>query len=159
MTQASAVRARIVEAHGAALPTAERPGRHAFPAPSALRDVEELEGVSEGKLRRLHAVAEAALEGRLDAPALREQPVDQALAALLQIRGIGPFGAQLVLVRGAGAPDVFPSQERRFHAAMAELYGRDAEDVEGLREVAAAWAPYRSWAALLLRAWWEDHRR
>jgi 3-methyladenine DNA glycosylase/8-oxoguanine DNA glycosylase len=56
----------------------------------------------------------------------------QALACLRAIHGIGPFGAELVLVRGAGAPDVSP---------------------------AASWQPYRSWAALLLRRWWEDHHR
>lgn len=158
MSQAAAVRNRLVEAHGAAL-AADGDERRAFPSPDALLSVAELDGVSEEKLRRLHAVAEAALEGRLDAAALRARPVEEALAGLQEIRGIGPFGAELVLVRGAGAPDVFPSQERRLHAAMAELYERDAEDVQGLREVAADWRPYRSWAALLLRAWWEDHRR
>lgn len=159
MSQAAAVRARLVEQHGAALVADDDEERRAFPSPEAVLGVEQVDGVSDEKLRRLHAVAEAALEGRLDATELREQPVDEALAALREIRGIGAFGSELVLVRGAGAPDVFPSKEPRFHTAMAELYGRDAEDVDGLRDVADGWRPYRSWAAVLLRAWWEDHRR
>ena len=159
MSQAASVRARLVDDHGAALVAGDGEDRRAFPSPAALRAVEQVEGVSEEKLRRLHAVAAAASEGRLDATVLREQPVEEALARLAEIRGIGPFGAELILVRGAGAPDVFPAREARFHAAMAELYGRDADDVDGLQEVADGWRPYRSWAALLLRAWWEDHRR
>jgi DNA-3-methyladenine glycosylase II len=84
---------------------------------------------------------------------------DDALVQLRQITGIGPFGAELILVRGDGAPDIFPSRERRLHEAMAELYGVDDPSVDDLAGIADRWRPYRSWAALLLRAWWEQHRR
>jgi 3-methyladenine DNA glycosylase/8-oxoguanine DNA glycosylase len=39
----------------------------------------------------------------------------EALAHLQRLPGIGPFSAQLILIRGAGHPDVFPSDERRLH--------------------------------------------
>ena len=158
MTQAAHVRARLVEAHGTTLRVGAAT-RHAFPAPQALLRVTELDGVGDEKLARLHAVATAADEGALDAAALRALTVDEALAALRRIHGIGPFGAELVLVRGAGAPDVYPSRERRLHQAMAELYELDDPDEGELERIADGWRPYRSWVALLLRAWWEEHRR
>jgi DNA-3-methyladenine glycosylase II len=117
-----------------------------------------IDSVSDQKLQRLQAVASAALDGALDPVVLRGQEAGEALTRLRAIHGIGPFGAELVLVRGAGAPDVFPSNERRLHQAMRTLYEIPDAPVEQLAGIAAGWRPYRSWAALLLRAWWEDHR-
>ncbi|GAA1988257.1 hypothetical protein [Amycolatopsis minnesotensis] len=48
-------------------------------------------------------------------------------------RGIGPFSAQLILVRGAGHPDVFPRDERRLADEMRHRYGVPAATV-GLGE-------------------------
>ncbi|GAB2976089.1 hypothetical protein GCM10017788_40710 [Amycolatopsis acidiphila] len=63
----------------------------------------------------------------------------------------GPFSAQLILVRGAGHPDVFPDSEERLHAEMRELYALPEASPAALAEVADRWRPYRSWVALLLR--------
>ncbi len=41
-----------------------------------------------------------------------------------QIKGLGPFAAELVVIRGANAPDVMPTAERRLDAEMAFQYGR-----------------------------------
>jgi DNA-3-methyladenine glycosylase II len=88
----------------------------------------------------------------LDAARLRAQPPDEALDGLQQLPGVGPFGAELILVRGAGAVDVFPRHEKRLHAEMARRYGLpDEPSIEELADVAEAWRPYRSWAAFHLR--------
>ncbi|GGV27609.1 hypothetical protein GCM10010182_58040 [Actinomadura cremea] len=103
----------------------------------------------------VHALAEAVADGRLDAARLRATPVEDALATLRTLPGIGPFSAELVLIRGAGHPDVFPHHERRLHASIADEYGlgtSEAGDVRRLAEIADHWKPYRSWVALLLRA-------
>ena len=62
--------------------------------------------------------------------------------------GLGPFAAQLVVVRGANARTSWPAQERRLHAEVAERYGPDRT----LAEVSEAWRPFRTWAAVYLRA-------
>jgi DNA-3-methyladenine glycosylase II len=156
--QAAAVRTRLAARHGSAMAVGGRTF-HAFPAPGAVLDIDAFDGVSASKLERLHAVADAATDGALDPATLRDMTADDALVQLRQITGIGPFGAELILVRGAGAPDIFPSRERRLHEAMAELYGVDDPSVDDLAGIADRWRPYRSWAALLLRAWCEQHRR
>jgi DNA-3-methyladenine glycosylase II len=156
MSQAAAVRDRMVAANGVAMEVGGVT-RHTFPAPRVVAALARVDGVSDQKVQRLRAVAHAALDGVLDPVALRHREVGQALTDVRTIPGIGPFGAELVLVRGAGAPDVFPTHERRLHQAMRRLYARSDASVEQLAGIAAGWRPYRSWVALLLRSWWEEH--
>jgi DNA-3-methyladenine glycosylase II len=153
MTQAAAIKASLAEQHGERVQVAAHT-LYAFPSPHALRAINRVPGLSDLKLERLHALAEAADAGELDAARLRARPADDALAALRTLPGIGPFSAELILIRGAGHPDIFPSQERRLHAAMAQRYdlGESASDVDQLGAIAEGWKPYRSWVGLLLRA-------
>ncbi len=153
MDQGARVKARIAETYGQAVDVAGR-RLHAFPVPSVLRGLDRVAGLPEVKAERLRAIAEAALEGRLNAHQLRAQPVEFALTDLKELPGIGPFSAELVLIRGAGHPDVFPFHEPRLHQAMAAAYGLDAATAghtARLARVADAWRPYRSWVALHLR--------
>ena len=93
----------------------------------------------------------------LDAGALRALPADQALERLEGLLGIGPFSAQLILVRGAGAPDVLPASEPRLGRAVALAYGLDAAPSgQELERLAANWRPYRSWVSFLLRVFLEE---
>ncbi|SFT65366.1 DNA-3-methyladenine glycosylase II [Geodermatophilus amargosae] len=101
---------------------------------------------------RLRGLAEAALDGRLDGGRLRALPAEQALAEVRELPGIGPFSADLVVVRGAGAPDVLPAAEARLHEEMAHRYGRAGPSPEALARIAEGGRPCRSWVAVLLRA-------
>jgi 3-methyladenine DNA glycosylase/8-oxoguanine DNA glycosylase len=123
-----------------------------FPGPEPLLSTTSIPGLSQLKVERLHAIAEAALDGRLAAATLRAVGPEQALADLRRVPGIGPFGAELVLIRGAGEPDHFARSERRLHAAMGQAYGVDAGDVGALDAIAARWSPFRSWIGFLFRA-------
>jgi len=137
IVQAARLRDDLVRHHGEA---------GAFPAPSTLRMLElDLPG---RKSEYLHAVADAALEGRLDSAALRSVGSDQAIRTVQQVKGLGPFGAELVVIRGANAPDVLPRNERRLDAEITERYGADRR----LIDVAEKWRPFRTWAAVHLRA-------
>ena len=64
-----------------------------------------------------------------------------------EVKGLGPFAAELVVLRGAAAPDALPSSERRLADEVTARYGSDRT----LVEVADAWRPYRTWAAFSLR--------
>ncbi len=84
----------------------------------------------------------------LDGTALRAVDPDDAVRSVQEIKGLGPFAAELVVLRGANAPDVLPHHERRLDAEIIERYGTD----QTLEEVSQAWRPYRTWAAVHLRA-------
>lgn len=104
-------------------------------APSRLRPVDlDLPGRQAEYLR---AVADAALEGRLNGADLRAMPADDAMSQVQKILGLSPFAADLVVIRGANAPDVVRHQERRLEAEGAERYGPDTT----LTEVADGWRP------------------
>ena len=142
-----AQRLRIVQA---ARLRAELTARHgedgAFPPPHTLARLDlDLPG---RKSEYLRAVAGAALDGLLDGAALRALDPGQAVQRVQQVKGLGPFAAELVVVRGANAPDALPRHERRLDAEIAERYGPGRT----LAEVSEAWRPYRTWAAVHLRA-------
>lgn len=165
IVQASAIKARITQRFG--IPIAfpvEAPHAEliAFPAPAALlaADLDVVGGLTPTKVTWLRGIAQAALDGRLDPARLRSTPPESALHQLQQIPGIGPFSAELILLRGAGHPDTFPTHEPRLHRAMAALYdvGEDP-DAARLASVADRWRPYRTWVAVLLRSSLEDQTR
>jgi DNA-3-methyladenine glycosylase II len=150
ITQAAAIKARIAERHGEHL-TVAGARLAAFPAPRVLRDLAGLPELPQIKSERLRALGDAALAGDLDAARLRTMQPADALARLCILPGIGPFSAELILIRGAAHPDLFPARERRLHAAMADAYHLDNPSPGQLAALSARWAPYRSWVALLLR--------
>ena len=144
IVQAGRLRETLVRDHGDA---------GAFPTPERLRSTDlDLPG---RKSEYLHAVADAALEGRLDGAGLRAMPADEAMAQVQQVKGLGPFAAELVVIRGANSPDVAPRQERRLEAEVTERYGPDI----ALSDIADTWRPYRTWASVHLRVLAEERTR
>jgi DNA-3-methyladenine glycosylase II len=136
IVQAARLRADLVARHGEG---------GALPAPERLRTLDlDLPG---RKPEYLRAVADAALDGLLDGAALRAVDPETAVRRVQEVKGLGPFAAELVVVRGANAPDALPRHERRLTAEIAERYGPDRP----LDEVADAWRPFRTWAAVHLR--------
>jgi DNA-3-methyladenine glycosylase II len=125
----------------------------AFPGPGALIELDEFPGVWASKLERIRALAAVAQASDLDPALLRSLDLDAAIAHLESLPGIGPFGAMLVLARGAGHPDVPPPTLRRFRAAVGSAYGLDEDPDEAkVAELSEAWRPYRAWVTWLLRS-------
>jgi DNA-3-methyladenine glycosylase II len=154
--QAAAIKARLAEQLGEPVSF----GDHtvpAFPAPERLASLEEFPGLSGRKPEWLRSLARAALDGRLDAARLRAQSYDEALAGLTELPGIGPFAAELTLLRGAGEPDRIPRHETRLGRAVALAYRLPAPpSAADLQKLSESWRPYRTWVTLLLRAQLED---
>ena len=150
--QMAAVRLRLSEAHGVTFDLAGIPAP-AFPTPAQLLGVRSFPGLNDLKITQLHAVARAAEAGRLDAEALRALGPEEAAARLRTLPGIGPFYADLVVVRATSFADVLSEREPRLLAAVGELYGLGhPARAEELRRIAEAWRPLRTWAAVLIRA-------
>lgn len=142
MTQAARLRDELISRHG---------DGGAFPSPRTLSMLDL--DLPDRKAEYLHAVAEAALDGVLDGRTLRDLTADAAMAKVRQIKGIGPFAAELVVLRGANHPDAVPAHERRLDAQIAARYGSGAR----LEDVSEQWSPFRTWAAVHLRATAADH--
>lgn len=156
IVQAARVKARMARELGEAVVVhGER--CHAFPAPGRLLGLGAFPGMMAAKAENLRGLATAALDGRLDGARLRAMPAREALAELRGLRGIGPFSAELILMRGAGHPDLLAAAEPRLRRAVALAYGLDREPgPEELARISDGWRPYGSWVALLLRTMLED---
>ena len=149
--QAAAVSYRVSCEHGVSLKM-DNGSIHAFPAPARLAELTPAHGLADRKVAQLRALGAFSMGGRLDSALLRSMKRDTALAYLQQLSGIGPFSAELILLRGIGDPDAFPMEEKRLHGAMSRAYqlGNDPS-AETLLKIASLWQPYRSWVGLLLR--------
>jgi DNA-3-methyladenine glycosylase II len=95
----------------------ERGGVRLYPFPSpeqfltAPDSLLRQAGLSAGKLATLRRVADSLGAGVLDAVQLEKLPSPDAAALLRSIKGIGPWTAVLVLLRGLGRLDVFPAND------------------------------------------------
>jgi DNA-3-methyladenine glycosylase II len=146
------VRALVSEAYGR---TFDLAGQRlaAFPTPSQLLRVDSFPGIGPDKIERLHGVARAALEGRLDVTALTDLGPGAAMTELQAIKGIGPFYSSLIVIRGTGFTDVLPVGEPRVLGLTAQLYGLPEPPTDPeFRALAEPWRPFRTWAAVLIRA-------
>jgi DNA-3-methyladenine glycosylase II len=151
VAQASVTRRELAERHGETFHL-EGETLHAFPTPARLATIEPMKGLPAVKVERLHGIAHAALEGRLDANELRARDPDEAREQLLALPGIGPFYASLILIRATGHADLLPAEEPRTQKAAAHYYGLDHPPTpDEFERLAEPWRPFRTWAAVLLQ--------
>lgn len=151
MTQAGAVRRRIARELGDTVDFGDRT-LAAFPRPERLVELAGGPGLTLGKLANLRALGHAAADGDLDTDLLRGMTPEEAVRHLQKLPGIGPFSAELVMIRGVGHTDMLPLHTPRLHRAMADAYDLGPEPRLGsLEAIADGWRPFRSWVAFLLR--------
>lgn len=150
--QAAAVRTRICAAAGATL-TVAGDDVPAFPLPADLLAADTLPGMGQGRVTWLHAVARAALEGRLDPARLAAMDPADALRDLRRLPGIGPSYATLILLRAVGVADVLTFDEPRLADYVAHFYGTGPAPAtpQDLARIGENWRPFRTWAAVLIR--------
>jgi DNA-3-methyladenine glycosylase II len=114
---------------------------HAFYAPrtilAAKRDDLRAAGLSINKVDALLAVAAAIESGELDEDALEPLPTPQLIEALVAHRGIGPWTAAVIALRGFGRLDVFPMKDSGATALLRSLSGEASIEVEPIIEALA----------------------
>jgi DNA-3-methyladenine glycosylase II len=103
-------------------------------------------------MERLHGVARAAIDGRLDPAALRSMPEAEAMASLRRIKGLGPLYAMLVYLRSTGVRDGLALGEPRLAGYLRHFYGlAQTPDATTIERLAEPWRPFRTWAGVLFR--------
>jgi DNA-3-methyladenine glycosylase II len=130
----------------------------ALPTPAAIvamgpLGLVEAAGIEAVRAERLCGVAAAALDGTLDAASLAAMDAEEARRLLRTVPGIGPFSADLILVRATGVTDVLPLNEPRLLGLMGELWGlRGPATPAWASAKAESWSPWRTWVAVLTLA-------
>lgn len=112
-------------------------------------------GLSGQKIRYVRAIAEAAeLFERLDS-----MSDEEAIAALIAIKGVGRWTAETYLMFSEGRLDFFPAGDIALQEGYRLLVGWDARPSEKvLYTRAETWKPYRGIAALLLWGYYMQAR-
>ena len=111
-------------------------------------------GLSESKVEYLRNAARAFSEADLTPSGLADHSDDEVVDRLTEIRGVGPWTAEMYLIFALERPDVLPLGDLAVRRGIESLYG-DGDDMSRaeMREVAESWRPYRShgtryvWAA------------
>ena len=138
---AGAILRRVIERYSIGV-TTEGAQLFAFPPPRALLDADpdglRAAGLSANKVVALKAAAAALACGSLDEAALERMSTPELLAALVTHKGIGPWTAAVVALRGFGRLDVFPMKDSGVAAALRALSGDPATRSE---PIVAALAP------------------
>ncbi|MCW2368969.1 DNA-3-methyladenine glycosylase family protein [Sphingobium sp. B11D3D] len=124
-------------------------------APDALlaQDFDTLRacGLSRQKQGYARSLAELVVSGGLDLHAL-PQDDEEAIAALVRIKGIGRWSAEIYLLFAEGRRDIWPAGDLAVQIAVGQIMGLDARPAEReTRALAEAWRPHRS--AMALMAW------
>ncbi|HEX6794468.1 MAG TPA: hypothetical protein VF304_11510 [Casimicrobiaceae bacterium] len=131
---ASAIMQRLIVAVGRPVETDDLPVPvYLFPTPESVqrattRSMRTI-GLSAGKIATLRRVAEALSSGTLKVAALERCSSPDAVTILQQIKGIGPWTAALILLRGLGRLDVFPANDASVVRNIALLAGSASFDV------------------------------
>lgn len=134
---ASTITRRLVEALGTALES-EGVSLYTFPSAERVLGVSDAElrsfGISPSKAATLRRVGEAIGSGSLSEEVLEGLPSPEAARVLDGIKGIGPWSATVILLRGLGRLDVFPMNDTSV-AHNLELVGAGSRiDVAKLME-------------------------
>jgi DNA-3-methyladenine glycosylase II len=134
--------------------TARFGGRTPTPAELLADDPDELRtaaGLSHAKVASLRSLAERVLAGDLELDRLSELDDDEVIRALVAVKGIGPWTADMFLIFTLHRPDVLAAGDLGIRNAVQRAYGLAAPpDPAALTELAEPWRPYRTRACLYL---------
>jgi AraC family transcriptional regulator of adaptative response / DNA-3-methyladenine glycosylase II len=142
--------AKLVAAYGEPLPQtlASEGVSHVFPTPQRLigADFAAL-GMPRSRALALAAMTEAvAADPLIFGP---KRSLEEAIAALKVLPGIGEWTAQYIAMRELREPDAFPAADIGLMRALADETGKRPSPAE-LSARAEAWRPWRAYAALHL---------
>jgi DNA-3-methyladenine glycosylase II len=111
-------------------------------------------GLSGAKANYMHNVARFAIESGMDSKALGKMNNEEVIEHLTQIKGVGRWTVEMLLMFTLGREDVFAADDLGIQQAMIKVYKLDQSNKKKLREdmlrISAKWAPYRTFACLHL---------
>ena len=128
------------------------------PGPDEEADLERIARASDEELRAagmsrqksgyLRSLADEVTSGRLDFDQLPEDD-EEAIAKLVQVKGIGRWSAEIYLLFAEGRSDIWPAGDLAVQIEVGRILGHDSRPSEKLtRELAEPWRPYRGAAAI-----------
>lgn len=122
------------------------------PAMLALTD-EQLRGagLSRQKTAYLRDLATRVASGELPVHSLHELSDEEVIDAIVKVKGLGRWSAEMFLMFRLRRPDVLPVDDLGIVTAIQRLYGlRKKPKADRIRKIGEAWRPYRTVACWYL---------
>jgi DNA-3-methyladenine glycosylase II len=137
---------RLTVAYGAALDDPQQ-AVHAFPHPTDLAGLIPATlrqfGFSLQKSRAIIELARSIAEGHLDLESFAALSDEEAVMRLLELRGLGRWSAEYVLLRGLGRTHVFPGDDVGARKNLQRwLHLAKPLDYHGVQRVLSQWHRY-----------------
>jgi len=108
-------------------------------------------GLSNAKVEFLRDLAQRVKDGRLDFDRIKDLPDEDVIAALIEVKGVGQWTAEMFLMFHLARQDVVSVGDLGIRRAVQISYGMD--DLPGpgeLEKLAEEWRPHRTLACLYL---------
>src|SRR5947208_4362087 len=82
---------------------------------------------------------------------------EEIIALLTQIKGVGQWTVEMLLMFTLGREDVFAADDYGIQSMMVKVYGLDTTDKKQLRQrlinISEKWKPFRTYGCLHLWNW------
>ena len=141
---AATINGRVLGLYGGRSPT---PQELATTSDVALRGA----GLSGQKLTYLKDLAARVSSGDVPIETLHELPDNAVIDALVRVKGVGRWTAQMFLMFRLGRPDVLPEADLGIQNAIRRAYRlRKRPAPQRVAKIGAPWAPYRTVASWYL---------
>lgn len=130
-----------------------------FPFQILQKEIIELRsvGLSNSKVQYIKNIASFYLENKSQWNELPNMSDEEIISFLTQIKGVGKWTVEMLLMFAMGREDVFPDDDLGIQQAMIRLYKIETANKRALKEemnrIAASWSPFRTYACLHLWKW------
>jgi DNA-3-methyladenine glycosylase II len=118
-------------------------------------------GLSNAKTAYVHNVAKFCIEQDITDKKLHVMSNMEVIELLTQIKGVGRWTVEMLLMFTLGREDVFAIDDFGLQQSMIKLYKLGALDKKQLREkllkISAKWSPYRTYACIYLWQWKDNN--
>ncbi len=114
-------------------------------------------GLSNAKVSYVQNVAQFCIENKINDTKLKKLSNEAIITLLTQIKGVGQWTVEMLLMFSLGREDVFAVDDLGIQQAIIKHYKLTIENKKELKEkmlkISAKWSPYRTYACLHLWNW------
>jgi DNA-3-methyladenine glycosylase II len=108
-------------------------------------------GLSYSKIKYCRELAERIIGKKFIPADVAQMDDTEAFEALVDLKGIGPWSAEIYLMFSLGRADIWPAGDLGLQAGLQRLYDlKTRPDTKKAREMGTIWAPHRSAASLIV---------
>ncbi len=114
-------------------------------------------GLSNNKVGYIKNVAAFCIDHSINDKKLAKMDNDSIIELLVQIKGVGQWTVEMLLMFSLGREDVFAVDDLGIQQAICKLYKLDATDKKIMKakmlQLSNKWSPYRTYACIHLWKW------